>query len=388
MRVLQVHCRYRLPGGEDAVVEREAALLRAAGHDVETLVVHNPESARTTAVALAAAPWNRAAAGRVREQALRVRPDVVHVHNTWFALSPAVLRAVRSAALPTVLSLHNYRLSCVSANFYRDGAPCFDCLGRSPAPGVRHRCYRGSAAASAAVAATVEVARLRRVWQRDVDAFAIPSARARELLVQSGVPASKAHVVPNVVADVPGRAEPAASSTVLYVGRLTPEKGLDVLLRAWTAAPPPGLRLVVVGGGPLDEVVRSAAGSGVELAGRLAPGEVVQRMQAARALVVPSVWDEPFGLVVAEAAAAGLPVLAASSGALPELLAASGSTGWLVPPGDAAAWGAALASLASGSLADDLEAAGRRARSAYELHWSLERGATRLVALYDSVTGT
>jgi glycosyltransferase involved in cell wall biosynthesis len=314
------------------------------------------------------------------------RPDLVHVHNTWFALSPAVLRGLARARLPVVLTVHNYRLTCVSANLLRDGRPCQDCLGRSPLPGVRHRCYRDSAVASAAVAATISLARRREVYHRDVAAILVPSSHARDLLAVAGLPRERMHVVPNVVPDRSVGTDPAPSTSrkVLYVGRLTREKGVDVLLEAWRSARPEGMVLEVAGEGALAPDV--SATDGVRLLGRLSPEQVAERMRVARAVVVPSVWDEPFGLVVAEAFAAGRPVLAAHSGALPELLAAADSTHWLVEPGAAAAWAHALRELSTGAYAADADAAGRRGRAAYERQWTPHHGLERLLQVYDLVT--
>lgn len=380
MRVLQVHTRYRLAGGEDAVAGAEVGLLREAGHEVRTLVLHNPEGVASTAATLARAPWNAQAARQVVDAAVNQgpRPDVVHVHNTWFALSPAVLPALQAAGCSVVLTQQNYRLTCVSANLMRDGAACHDCLGRSPLPGVRHRCYRGSAIASSAVAATISLARRRRAYD-SVDAFIAPSMRTRDLLVQAGLPAERLHVVPNVVARrVPRVSPPSWSRTVLFAGRLVPEKGLDVLLTAWAQVAPHGLTLEVAGEGQL--AAQAANTPGTILLGRLSTEQVAERMRAARAVLVPSMWDEPFGLVAAEAYAVGTPVLAGRHGALPELLAAADNQRWLV---DDDGWATAIEQLDDD---DDVDSAGRRGLTAYEQHWTPERGLERLLAVYRAAT--
>lgn len=373
-----MHCRYRLAGGEDAVVDRESASLREAGHDVESMVVHNPEGVRGTATALLNAPWNRRAAEQVRSRAVAQQPDVVHVHNTWFALSPAVLPALSDAGFPSVQTVHNHRLLCVNAELFRDGRPCYDCVGRSPWPGVQHRCYRGSATASSSVAVTIQLARRRHVYEGAVDALITPSARARELLIAGGLPPQRLHVVPNSVLDPgPRAAPPSSSTTVLYAGRLVPSKGVDVLLQAWAHARPDGLVLEVAGEGEL--AAQAQATPGVRLLGKLPPARVAQHMRAARAVLVPSVFDEPFGLVAIEAFSTGTPVLASRSGALPELLVAAGNDHWLVESGG---WDAALLRLVDGY---DLDEAGARGRAAYERLWTPQRALERLLDVYASV---
>ena len=144
MRVLQLHTPYRQPGGEDAVVRAEAEVLRRSGHEVVQYQVQNPPGAAGAIGSLVLSPWNPLQARRVQHLAERIRPDVAHVHNTWYAQSPAVLWALRRSGVPTVMTLHNYRLVCANGQLFRDGAPCEDCVGASPWHGVQHGCYRDS----------------------------------------------------------------------------------------------------------------------------------------------------------------------------------------------------------------------------------------------------
>lgn len=382
MRVLQVHTRYRLAGGEDVVVDQERALLSSGGHDVELFTAENPDGAKAAGRLLLSAPWNPAAARQVVAAARAHRADIVHVHNTWFALSPAVLPALGRAGFPTVVTLHNYRTTCANAVLLRDGRPCYDCVGHSPLPGVVHRCYRGSAAVSAVAAATITVGRRSRAWQEHADALVVLSPHAQELFTRSGLPAERMHVVPHVMADVPLRTFPPSQSTAcLYVGRLSPEKGVAGLLRDWQQVRPQGLTLDVIGTGPEEQRLRDAAGEGVQLLGHLGPDEVLERVRQARALLVPSLWDEMFGRVVLEAFAVGTPVLAADRGGPADLLTAAGLPDWLVPDG---AWAGALADLADGELATSADAASVAVRRHYDSELTPERGLRRLEAVYDA----
>lgn len=338
MRILQLHTRYREPGGEDAVVAAEARILRAAGHHVAAHIAENPTGAGATAMALARSPWNRTAAARVRAAVETEHPDVVHVHNTWYALSPAVLSAVRDAGVPVVVTLHNYRLVCANGVLYRDGHPCTDCVGRLPWPGVVHRCYRDSAAASAAVAGGIVAHRTRRTWARDADLVLTLTAYAREQLLQGGLDPERTVVKHNFVADPGPRAvPPSAARSVVYVGRLSPEKGVLALVDAWRSARRSDLELVIIGDGPLRSEVEKRAGSTVRVLGHRPPHDVRKTMLAARAVAVPSLWGEPFGLAAVEAMAAGTPVIATDAGGLgellppeyPPLLSAASPSGWV-----------------------------------------------------------
>jgi len=379
MKILQVHTAYREAGGEDAVVGSEAELLRAAGHEVTTWLATNPSDPLPTAAALAASAWNARAARAVRALVERERPDVAHVHNTWFALSPAVVRAIDRAGVPVVATLHNYRLLCVNASLFRDGRPCLDCVGTHPWRGVAHRCYRGSALASGAAAGALALNRALGTWPRHVRLFLVLTEFARERFVRGGLPAGRVRVKPNVVADPgPRRLAPSASGTVLFVGRLDAFKGLDVLLDAWAAAAPAGCELVIVGDGPLKPGLERRAVPGVRLLGRRPPDEVRRLMLGARTLLFPTRLLEGPSLVVREAFAAGLPVLASRLGGIPELVGPVGER-WLVQADDPAAWAAALRRLAGG---DGLDEAGRRARRLWERRLTPEVGRRALEAAY------
>ena len=368
MRVLQLHTRYRQPGGEDALVAAEASMLRAAGHEVQALTAQNPAGARAGLSALARSSWNPAARRGAERAARDLRPDVAHVHNTWYAMSPSVLAGLSAAGVPVVTTLHNYRLACANALLYRDGAPCTDCVGASPWQGVRHRCYRGSVLQSAAAASSIALHGGSGTWAAHVQVFLALTEFARSTFVAAGLPSSAILVRPNATADPgPRRVPPSASRTVLWVGRLVPEKGVDTLLEAWrhrSRHPDPDrdLELVIVGDGPQRAVLERAAPPGVRLIGAQPPERVRDLLLAARALVFPSRWYEGQPMAVLEAFAAGLPVLAADLGGLGETVAPLGRR-WLLPPGDAAAWARGL-----GRLSDDaeLDAAGVRARGVYE----------------------
>lgn len=372
MRVLQLHTRYRQPGGEDAVVAAEAAMLRAAGHEVQALTAQNPSGARAGLGALALSSWNPAARRSAERVARDLRPDVAHVHNTWYAMSPSVLAGLSAAGVPVVTTLHNYRLACANALLYRDGAPCTDCVGASPWQGVRHRCYRGSVLQSAAAASNIALHGAAGTWAAHVRVFLALTEFARATFVAAGLPSSAILVRPNATADPgPRSTPPSASRTVLWVGRLVPEKGVDILLEAWRhRAHPPDLdgdvnrelELVIVGDGPQRGALERAAPPRVRLIGAQPPERVRDLLLAARALVFPSRWYEGQPMAVLEAFAAGVPVLAADLGGLAETVAPVGRR-WLLPPGDAAAWARGLALLADGA---EVDAAGARARRVYE----------------------
>ena len=382
MKVLQVHCRYRSPSGEEAVVEREGELLRSAGHDVRLLELTN-DAGRRSAVDLLLAPHNPVAVRRVRAEIAAFAPDVVHVHNTWFAASPSVMSASKRAGVPTVATLHNYRSVCPAATLRRDGERCVECVGHLPGPAVRHRCVNGSLGQSV-IGATVVTVR-SRAERRDalVDRYIAPTAVLADEIARGGIPRSRIEVVPHFVPD-PGA--PLSSDererTLVYAGRLSEEKGIRVAVDAWeqTTSRPADARFVVIGEGPLDDELRARAVPGVEFVGRLPHAEVAAVLARSRLAVVPSVWNEPFGLFIIEAMAAGLAVVASSSGGAPEFLA--GGAGWLVPAGDVGALSERLGALLSADADGDVALAGTTARARALDEYGARRHLDRLESLY------
>lgn len=379
MRILLVHNRYRQAGGEDAVVEAEAAVLENGGHTVHVLRVDNPAGAAAAGVALAKAPWNRAAATAVVETAKSNEADVVHVHNTWFSLSPAVFPALKAAGVPVVATVHNYRPACVNALLYRDGRICEDCLGRLPWRGVAHACYRDSRLQSAAVAVTITGQRWRRTWERDVDAVIALTEFMAGKLESSGIPGDRIVVKPNFVPDPGERSRvPSASREVLYVGRLTEDKGVLDLVGAWEDSSAP-LDLVVIGDGPLMAEVVAASGPRVSVLGSRGGPEIRRRMLAARALVIPSRWYEGLPMVLLEALAAGLPVVVPDHGAL---LEAAGEAGLAFASGDPLSLAAEISRLSSDAT---VERCGAAARERYLEVFTPEIGLARLEEIYARV---
>ena len=375
MRVLVLHSRY-LSGtssGENRVVEDEVELLRSAGHEVRLWAPSPEDAGGTSRLRLAArAVWSRAATREVERLAAELRPDVVHVHNLYPMLSPAVLR---TAAAPVVVTLHNYRLLCLPATFLREERTCEDCLGALPWRGVVHRCYRGSAAGSAALAASLGVHRRAGTF-RHVAAFLAVSEFVREKHVEAGMDGARIRVKPNFVAPMPRREGPGRD--FLYLGRLSAEKGLDRLIARWREMPG---RLVVVGDGPDRAKLEAAAPDTVEFRGAVAPDQVGSFLAHARALVLPSICYEGAPRTVVEAYAAGVPVVANRHGALPSVVG-EGVTGLLVDPADPGGWRAALAELTDDDVAVRL---GEGAFANWRSRYSPEKGLADLEAAYTAV---
>jgi glycosyltransferase involved in cell wall biosynthesis len=337
MKVLLCHTYYQQPGGEDQSFAAEARLLESRGHQVIRFERHNSELENMSRVRAAATTlWNRRIAAELKTLLRRERPDVMHCTNTFPLLSPSVYYAARREGLAVVQSLRNYRQLCPSALLMRNGEICEDCLTSLFAwRGVRHACYRDSRLASAVVAGMTSLHRLLGTWSSAVDQYFTLTEFARQKFIAAGWNADRIAVKPNFVDPDPGIGTGDGDYAV-FVGRLSPEKGIDTLLAAWEQLPT-AVPLKIIGQGPLENRVREFASrhAYVEVLGHRPLGEVLEILGRARFLVMPSIWYETFGRTIIEAYAKGTPVIASRLGAMAELVR-DGETGLLFAPGNAA----------------------------------------------------
>lgn len=335
VKILLVHNYYQQTGGEDLVVADEARLLESRGHEVVRYTAHNDQVSSLSKLTLAQRTiWNQKTCRELRSVIAQHRPQIVHVHNTLPLLSPSVYYAAGAERLPVVQTLHNYRLMCPAAVCFRSGHICTDCVGKPVAwPAIRHACYRGSRSASAAIATMLSVHRLIGTWQHKMSVYIALTAWARDMFIEAGVPPDKLVVKPNFVDPDPG-AGTGSGDYAVFVGRLSPEKGIQTLLRAWRIVGPQ-VRLLIIGEGPLASTVAAATHDlpSVTWLGRRDPPEILSLVRDAKFLVFPSEWYETFGRVIVEAFATATPVIAAGHGAAAELVA-EGVTGLHFRPGD------------------------------------------------------
>lgn len=334
MKVLLAHNRYSAaqPSGENVVVDQERQLLSAAGVEVVLYERSSDEIADWPLgrkLAHAASPvYARRAQRDLVELIDHERPDVLHVHNVYPLLSPGVVRTAHEHRLPVVQTIHNFRHACMKGTFFRDGHDCRDCLGRRvPLPGVVHACYRGSRAQSAVMATTLSAH--HDTW-RTVDRFVALTEAMATFLGQIGMRREQITVKPNCVPD-PGRHDERGSG-IAYVGRLSEEKGVPLLLDAWQRhADGEQGPLHVAGDGPLRGLVEQVAArrTDVTMHGWVEHAAGLALMRSAAVVVVPSVWEDVCPMVAIEALANARPLLATTNGGLPYLVGADG--GWTVP---------------------------------------------------------
>jgi len=377
MRILIAHNAYQQTGGEDMVAASEVALLQGHGHTVEIYNRNNDEIEGMSRLTLAHDTlWSGRTIADLGRLIHDFRPDVVHVHNTFPLISPSLYWAAERAGVPVVQTLHNFRLMCLNALFLREGKVCEDCMGHLPWRGVVQACYRGSRAASATMAGMLTLHRGLGTFRNKVTRYIALNEFCRGKFIEGGLPAERVVVKPNFVDfDAP---QPAPRVGLLFVGRLSVEKGVATLAQAMALSL--GAHLRVAGDGPEAGLLEGAVG--VTLLGSLSGEAVRQEMSRATALVVPSIWYENFPRTIAEAFACGLPVIASRIGALADIVKDS-ETGLLFEPGNPRD----LAEKMAWALAhpERMAEMGRNARAQYETEFSAEVNYRRLMEIYSEV---
>jgi glycosyltransferase involved in cell wall biosynthesis len=388
MKVLLVHNSYQHPGGEDIVFDQERQLLERTGHSVVAYQKSNWEADRYSGLGrfqlAVETVWSKNSRQDFVRLLAREKPDVVHVHNTHLRISPSIFSACHDAGTPVVQTLHNYRLYCPAGTFFRNGQVCEECVDNSLWHGVVHGCYRDSRAATATVALALTVHRQRHTWTREVDYYIALTEFARGRFLRAGLPPEQVLVKPNFVHPDPGSQRNSEGRYALFVGRLSPEKRVRTVLEAWAQLRLPRIPLVIIGGGPSLEQLRSEGVrnglSEITFRGQLPREEAIAVMHDARFLLFPSAWYENFPVTIAESFACGLPVICSRVGAMQEIVQ-DGRTGLHFDSGDAADLAAKVQW--AWDHPQKLLCMGEEARREYELKYTAERNYPMLTSIYE-----
>lgn len=316
------HNRYQNRGGEDESFDRECSLLEQYGNTVIRYVRNNKDIEDIPKLRLALRTfWSQQDYANVRAIIRKEKIDVLHIQNHFPLISPAIYYAAGAEDVPVVQSLQNYRLFCLNAYLFRSGKVCEDCL-HQPVPwlGVYRRCYRKSRIASLVLASSLVFHRLLNTYKRKVDLFITLTEFARQKYSENGLPKEKIVLKPNFVSPTPSEGC-GSENGVVFVGRLSPEKGITTLLEAWKILGS-SVPLRVIGDGPLKESVQIAAreNSGIEYLGRRSIEEVNYFMGKAKALIFPSLWYEGMPLVIVESLAKGTPIISSNLGAMSTMI--------------------------------------------------------------------
>jgi glycosyltransferase involved in cell wall biosynthesis len=382
MNILAAHNFYKQPGGEDQCVAAEVAMLKSHGHEVTQYFLRNESIDAMSRLQVGSRTiWSGPAFRELRQLFRTHRPQIAHFHNTFPLISPAAYYAARAENVRVVQTLHNFRLCCANALLFRDGDVCENCLGKSiPWPAIVHKCYHDSRAASATIATMLTAHRVLGTWRKLIDVYIALTEFGRRKLIEGGLPADKIAVKSNFAYPDPGPGAGAGGYAV-FVGRLSAEKGVETLLKAWRHLGG-SLPLRLVGDGPLAGAVREAAAkdASIQWLGNVPLEAVYTLVGEAAFLVLPSQCYENFPRVVIEAFAKGTPVIASKLGGMAEIVD-DGRTGLHFKPGDSADLAVKVRSL----LADPLQLTRMRqaARQRFDQYFTADANHKSLMAIYE-----
>jgi glycosyltransferase involved in cell wall biosynthesis len=385
MRILVAHNRYQLAGGEDTVVAEEVRMLRQHGHSVELYMVDNDgiTGSREKVLVAIRSVYSKPSYRSISQSLKDFRPDILHVHNFFPNISPSIFYAANNSDVPVVQTLHNYRLLCAGATLFRDGRPCEDCLEENSfLPAIRYACYRGSRSGSAVVGAMTLLHDVVGTWKNRVDRYITLTQFAADKLGSHIIPKQKIRIKPNFVLDQ-GCGE-GQGNFALFVGRLSPEKGLQTIIAADIQGTLP-FPVRIVGDGPLRSEVEQACarpGSSLVYVGQKPRAEVMELMKAATVLLIPSLWYEGFPMVMVEALSFGLPIIASRIGGLPEIVQ-HGESGLLFEAGNPASLLGAMQLFAGDP--ERVSIMRRSVRSRFEQHYTEQRNYEILTGIYKEI---
>ncbi|MCG7990049.1 MAG: glycosyltransferase family 4 protein [Candidatus Thiodiazotropha lotti] len=375
MRVLIVHNYYKIRGGEDSVVESEIALLKKNNHDVLTYFRNNSDLLRYSPLKLALTTlWSIKSFKKISELIRENKPEIIHVHNTLPLVSPSIYWAANKYRIPIVQTVHNYRLSCLNALFLRDGKLCEECIGKFPYAGILNSCYRASRKASAVLAFMLLLHRTIGTYKNKISHYIALSEFSKNKLVLSGVSNKKITIKPNYIDHVLEKST-KRSNELLYVGRLSNEKGISLLLDALSKLN--GYKVTVIGEGPELPLVQNNIN--IKYIGKLTNESVLKRMSSALALLIPSICYENFPRIIVEAYSCGLPVIASSIGSIKNLVD-DGETGLLFDPISSTDMAKKIDWAVSNQ--EEMKKMGSKARKKYENEYTAEKNYKQLIDIY------
>jgi len=321
MRILSIHNKYKIKGGEDVVFKAECELLEDHGHEVRAVLfdnkaIHGVVGKLNTLMGVIS---NKSSYKRVRDEVISFSPDIIHVHNFFPLVSPVVFDVAHENAIPIVLTLHNYRLICPGALLLRNEKTCEVCVNSTfPFKGVINKCYRNSLIETAALGFMNYWHNEIGTWGNKIDRFIVLTDFAKKKFLNSSLNVEGGQFVtkPNFVPDY---GEGGGGDRFLFVGRLSHEKGISVLLETFSQS---NFKLAIIGEGPLINEVEEAekVNKNITYLGCQGRKAVIKAMKSCRALIFPSIWYEGMPMTILEAFSCGCPVIASKLGSMVELI--------------------------------------------------------------------
>lgn len=392
MNILVVHNYYKLAGGEDVVAENEADLLKIHGHNVTMYTRHNKEMDSFSIIQKLFLPFSTIFSIKSYKEVKKILKDnhidIMHVHNTLNMISPSVYYAAFSLNIPVVQTMHNFRLMCPGASFYRNGKICEDCCSKGLACSIIHGCYRSSRLQTIASATTLVIHRLLGTYKK-LNYIALTEFNKNKLLKVKGINKNKVYIKANFTNECNIVNNNNSYDYFIFAGRLEKIKGIDVLLKAWKKLGNTAPKLLICGTGELENKCKSYVNkyniSSVQFLGQKDHNELISLMAFAKAVILPSQWYETFALVVAEGYSVSTPALAGDIGNGGDRVV-DGITGFkfIYNSPDSLADSVKRINQLSN---EEYQAMRENAKHEYEKFYSPEKNYQALINIYRNITG-
>jgi len=396
LKILLVHNFYgsSAPSGENTAFQAESGLLRKNGHTVIEFTRNSDEVRNLGSFGLLkgafSTPWNPFSLKALKNILIKEKPDILHVHNFFPLISPSIFYATNDLDTPTVFTLHNYRIVCANAILLRNNSPCTECLDKqSILPSLKYKCYRESRMATLPLALSIKLHQVLGTWQRKVDAFISLTEFQKNKLIEAGLPAEKIHIKPHFYSSPPNPLPfNERGSKVVFIGRLGPEKGINVLLHAWKMWGEDAPDLEIIGDGPERHPLEKYSATNnldnkISFLGQLPFPQTLDKLSRARLSILPTLCYEGFPMTVLEAFAMGVPVVASNIGSLPCIIE-NNKNGALFKAGDSEALCNALKEVWGNR--ENLEQMSTAARSTFEESFSTEINHKILMDIYQEAS--
>ena len=380
MKVLLCHNFYTQAGGEDTVFYNEKKLLESNDHIVSLYIEKNNTINNLTkkfSVFMNSA-YSEKAKLKFKNLLDLESPDIVHIHNFFPLITPSIYEACKEYNVPAIQTLHNYRIICSAATLLKDGKICEICIKNSPYHSVIHKCYQQSYIGSFALARMISTHNVLDTWNEKLHSIIVLTNFSKNKFTEAGINPLKLTVKPNFIEDPKIKKQVNAKKYILFVGRLSIEKGIDFLISAWHSnSNLPELR--IIGDGPLYKQYSNKKLSNITFLGRKEKNEIYQEMSNASCLVFPSIWYEGFPMVILEAFAIGLPVVSSNLGSMSSIIK-NGYNGLHFEPSNKADL---IKKVLSISNNNELEAElSKNARTDYEQFYTPEKNYEMLINIY------
>ncbi|WP_158513354.1 glycosyltransferase family 4 protein [Exiguobacterium sp. ZWU0009] len=395
MKILMVHNEYKSKGGEDTVLTSEINMLKKMGNEVILYIESNSNINQNNKIQMVKTGintiWSVSSFKKFRKILAELKPDIIHVHNTFPIISPSIYKAAKVQKIPLVQTLHNYRLVCSNGLLLKNGLPCEKCVGKKiPFESLKNRCYKDSLTGTFAINAMQVINKSTGNYNKNVDAYICLTEFAKNIMVRDGFPKEKLFVKPNFLNEDNSKLiennlklSPEKNNNFVFVGRVSKEKGINDILEAFEEIDQSSFSLTIIGDGPEKSILEEKYGNNQNIIwkGWIENEKVKEEIAKNNFLVMGSKWYEGFPMVLLEAMSLGKPVIVPNHAGFPEIV--TSETGMLFKPNDIKSLKNTL-QIAINQSEFDFQNMSIKSKEIFKLKYTSKQNYSELLEIYQS----